>query len=370
MAKDTILVLGAGATLGGQFKLKTGGECCDPPLDNNFFQTKAVKSIFKDSEYPALFYYRRECGLETTWANMDVVAKLCFGKVISEECAWNRAQKMMNEKAKASPSYRIKMETEGIDSRVPSMAGWELLDLVYEVYKEIVPPKEESPLWQLVHRLIEKDLLKGVITFNYDTSLETLFRHHNQEFYYPCLPGQSGELPLMKLHGSLNWQYFDTPYEKSITVLGTSVKPEHFIKGYAQPEIVGPTFFKQEITIDFQSDCRARYYKTLWRFAWEQLKDAKKLVFVGFSFPQTDFHAVALFRTAHLCGLGVQQVSHCYKRDSKSCDEAEDRIEKIFKQDGRKPKFRHYSDGLELLAKQHLDELVKFLKCSFPTGDN
>jgi len=362
MAKDTILVLGTGATLGGQFKVKIGGKCYAPPLDKNFFQTEAVKSIFKECEYPALFYYQRECGLEPTWANIDLVAKMCLSKIIDEEGVWESVKNSMAEKAKGDTSYKNKMKAEKSIWRVPSMAGWELLSLIHEVYKETVPPKEKSPLWQVVSKLIEEDLLKGVITFNYDTSLETLLRRHNQGFYYPCLPSQSGGLPLIKLHGSLNWQYFHFPYEESITVVDTLVKPEHSVYGYTQPEIVGPTFFKQEITIDYQQDYRAKYYKALWRFAWEQLREMQKLVFIGFSFPQTDFHAAALFRTAHLSGLGFRRVVLCHKSDDGG--RLKDTVKKVFEQKARNgPEFNDYTCGLEILVK-NLDELVKWLQCN------
>jgi len=94
---------------------------------------------------------------------------------------------------------------------VPSMAGWELLALVSAVFRDLKCDKhKQSPLFRLIDKLRAKKLLNGIVTFNYDTSVEHIFRDNfHNSFYYPCLRhlDTTTKLPLMKLHGSLNWQF-------------------------------------------------------------------------------------------------------------------------------------------------------------------
>jgi hypothetical protein len=45
MIGNTIIVLGAGATVGGKFRVRINNTDFDPPLDENFFKTLAVKEI-------------------------------------------------------------------------------------------------------------------------------------------------------------------------------------------------------------------------------------------------------------------------------------------------------------------------------------
>jgi len=359
MEKDTVVILGSGATRGGGFKVQVGKSKIEPPLDNDFFGEEIKRLACK--KYPALSYYEPEGSLENSWANIDLVGKLCLGKVISEEHAWGSVKKKMNEKAESDSDYKNKMGRECSLWCVPSMAGWELRALVLEVYGtlNLEEERECSPLWQVVDKIQER--LLGVISFNYDTSLEMLFDGSNK-FYYPILEEAQGRLPLMKLHGSLNWQYSNLLNGQLIEVkeLGV-VKMCHSGNEYAQPEIIGPTFFKQEIALDFQKDYRARYYKNLWRCTWELLKNTRKLVFIGFSFPLTDSHAAALFRSAGLSGHGFQSVFGCYKEENKESENnLKKRITEVFQRQQERPEHGWCECGVEGLAGQ-IGELIQFL---------
>ena len=132
--------------------------------------------------------------------------------------------------------------------------------------------------------------------------MERILEANGIQYYYPLLSDKKDiELSVIKLHGSLNWQT-DTGATPLISTLSPSQTADidYGIGWYRQPEVIGPTFFKQEITFDIQRDERATYYKKLWRNAWNTLLTARNIVFVGFSFPRTDFHASALFKTACL----------------------------------------------------------------------
>lgn len=211
---------------------------------------------------------------------------------------------------------------------------------------------------------MEKELLRGVITFNYDTSLEFLSLNVSglgQFFYYPGLSNQdaSRKLPLFKLHGSLNWQTDSTNNHEPIKALEPSTNIAEMNHGYGwyrRPEVVGPTFFKQEITLDFEilGDFRAPFYKLLWRNAWDTLRNVRNLIFVGFSFPQTDFHARALFCTAHLNGNGFRHVVLCHRGNQ----DLRNAAEQVFR--GRPTKFTEFTGGLENMT-ERIDEVIALL---------
>ena len=209
--------------------------------------------------------------------------------------------------------------------------------------------------------------MDGVVTFNYDTSVEQLFPVC---FYYPRLSDDETKtkLPLIKLHGSLNWQTQVGSKTGSKTLPTTSaMRPirelaemDHGYGWYKQPEVIGPTFFKQEINLDIQDDFRARYYKDLWRFAWDKLRRASHLLFVGFSFQPTDFHASALFRTAHLSGKGISRAVLWYKK-SREDRRLGSRAREVFAGGRSKVQFKECDEGLESMA-DRLDELIAILQ--------
>ncbi len=196
--------------------------------------------------------------------------------------------------------------------------------------------------------------LRGVITFNYDTSLEQLYQGR---FYYPLLEDQNaeGRLPLFKLHGSLNWR--TDSRSGNIVALGPEqvAEMDHGDGWYCQPEVVGPTFFKQEITFDIQQDFRTRHYRRLWSNTWDLLRHARQLIFVGFSFPQTDFHAQALFRTAHLSDTGFQRVILCHRCDPNLVKTARSVFDGL-----STPELTEFQDGLGDMVVR-LDEVVALI---------
>ena len=357
-----ILVLGAGATIGGGFEIQRDGRTFKPPTDRYFFDSEVVKDIFppgiSTDRFPVLSHYRQGKELETLWAYVDLYHKLCRGGIISEESTFFNLADKINKRAANDRAYRAKMEQESRIWVVPSMGGWEMLDLVKGIFTGLRHSEPtESPLYKLGKRLKDEDLLGGVITFNYDMSLEILFL---DRFYYPLLPGQSisGRLPLLKLHGSLNWQ-FDTASDPPIFGMRdlTQVADTDYQNQsrYKQPEIIGPTFFKQEINVDTQLDPRGHFYKRLWAVAWDILRSADRLIFVGFSIPPTDFHAAALFRTAHLSGRGFRRVVLCHYHDKCLRGTAE----QVFATNS--PEISEFAEGLENMA-EHLDEVIGFLR--------
>jgi len=68
-----------------------------------------------------------------------------------------------------------------------------------------------------------------------------------------------------------------------------------------QPAIIPPTIFKQEINDD--SRIEHNLTQTIlqqWRTAITMLELADKIIFVGYSFPISDFHAKRIFQIANM----------------------------------------------------------------------
>lgn len=148
----------------------------------------------------------------------------------------------------------------------------------------------------------------SVFTFNYDPCLDDALCCSNLGFNYHLTDtNTTGELPLLKLHGSLNWvlcpvcntvtfwdigkelaevQFSRTEIEdfgRSEFKLSKVFDKQHKYKcshsGPADPFIVPPTYNKRGAhqSIEF-----------VWRAAARELADAENIYVIGFSLPATD----------------------------------------------------------------------------------
>ena len=120
---EVVLVLGAGATVGGGFQVRYKGTTWKPPMDFNFFETPVVQGILTGTDnYPVLNYYRQGNSLEANWAKVDLYYKLCNRGLITEEEAFKLLKSGMDKSA--VPGYAKKLGTETSCLAVPSMALW------------------------------------------------------------------------------------------------------------------------------------------------------------------------------------------------------------------------------------------------------
>jgi hypothetical protein len=117
--------------------------------------------------------------------------------------------------------------------------------------------------------------MDSIITFNYDTVLETL----NPDRFGVPLPGTTGverdKVPVFKLHGSWNWVFDLTTGSVSINdqAITTNLPIAIAAPGRAKARSVEATF------------------RPLWRDAREKLRHAYCVVILGYGFPKTDAEA-------------------------------------------------------------------------------
>jgi hypothetical protein len=150
-------------------------------------------------------------------------------------------------------------------------------------------------------------LSSGVITFNYDVALDISLGARRLPYTYALKPDEPG-LPLLKLHGSLNWSKTleirgEMPTLRSFD-LNSLVAPHSdpwdtkypdFVRpdiAYAawgalaegggwdpEPLIVPPTWTKGEYQ---------QLVRRVWKRAAEELEKAAYIVIIGYSLPPTD----------------------------------------------------------------------------------
>lgn len=152
----------------------------------------------------------------------------------------------------------------------------------------------------------------AVITFNYDLALDITLQYKTTPIDYALHDeGSAGLLPLLKLHGSLNWgrcscgqvhawpiakflsRYRGRPHSDDGTTrvtVGSLISEcsedyveldgsKHRIRFDALPVIVPPTWNKGDYHGELAS---------VWQRAAAELSDAENIFIMGYSFPDTD----------------------------------------------------------------------------------
>lgn len=207
-----------------------------------------------------------------------------------------------------------------------------LCNILQEVYRRIDIKRwqEEDGLLDNIKRLfgieIDSKLTTNelsIITTNYDVMIEFILSKLGWHCYLPgewdavvdekhtmsdqmCSENKTHPL-LCKLHGSLNW-YFEpndvTKFQVENAILGGDYieEPLHHkhiylpkvsfgnYKPISTPLIVPPTLFKMQTIPTF---------RVIWNEAGKALEEAEKLVFIGFSFPESDTY-IRYFLAANL----------------------------------------------------------------------
>jgi hypothetical protein len=148
----------------------------------------------------------------------------------------------------------------------------------------------ERPRWELYGGVLGGALTASsgrntVITFNYDMVIEEAFGAFGTTYdygfgkksvNYQHDPRGEVNVHLLKLHGSVNWAY-RSGKGRSFTVYGNY---GDVVKLGFVPELVPPTWRK----------VFAGPFDHVWRAAVRAIRDATRIVILGFSMPPTDVH--------------------------------------------------------------------------------
>lgn len=140
----------------------------------------------------------------------------------------------------------------------------------------------------------------SIITFNYDIALDYAFFHENITIDYALINEVTTDaIPVLKLHGSLNWGYCEkckkvsqldfNEYFSKYDCSDSSIKIGSYINEFAHScktgnysrsaAIVPPTWFKLSMYNDIYN---------VWSRAAKELSQASIIVVIGYSLPATD----------------------------------------------------------------------------------
>ncbi|GAF77716.1 unnamed protein product, partial [marine sediment metagenome] len=166
------------------------------------------------------------------------------------------------------------------------------------------------------HNIIQQNTgvnFLGYITFNYDLLLEDSLKKLGKQYHYLGVNidifdryymNFRPSILILKLHGSLNWELFSGGDD--IIFKEKSVKPKYpedsiSANSYIEPGIVPPTILKEEINSEYnESNPLKRLLINQWKYAIQLLSKADKVIIVGYSFPETDYHVHRIFQIANM----------------------------------------------------------------------
>jgi hypothetical protein len=171
--------------------------------------------------------------------------------------------------------------------------------------QKVVPPPPYSEFVEILRSLSNRNESVAIISFNYDLALDYALYFHGVRVNYCIGSGEpTGGLPLMKLHGSMNWgrcpkckvivpwqladffsqrqwSTYDLPDFVRLDVSAQLPSLVHCDNNSleASPVVVPPTWNKGKYH-DGVSD--------VWRAAATHLSEAERIFVIGYSLPKTD----------------------------------------------------------------------------------
>jgi len=223
------------------------------------------------------------------------------------------------------------------------LADYELKKLIFDVYS-IIKPQDDSKVAKF--KKIVDDA--PIISFNYDCLIDTIFQEHNIFGYNNRTNFKNNKL-IIKPHGSLGWKvkkrysvdsagnggvveiqgreisrkvssdiFSNTKVNGSLEMSFPIILPmcpskENIVAGLDSKRIEICPDNKDNKKREF-IDCVVAYAKMI-----EVIRSAKRLIFIGYSFPQMDYETVALLnlatkhsddRECHICVKG-RDIPHC-----------------------------------------------------------
>jgi len=290
LARPAVFIFGAGATRGAFHDA-----LIPPPVDNDFFdianqlQGHGTETLARRVLASVWDLYNETRGISLEQYYRDLETREGIGRFVkppNQPMRWGKRRKELEELIR-----RVYIHTT-CDTSGPSFK-----------------PKASE-----IHQQILKHLVPGdtIVTFNYDLvieeSLKQLTTWRPTDGYGVKVHGSTGEwcknwissgnqttrsreieskVLLLKLHGSINWRLYnnnqirlkDRPY---VVRRNRANKP-----GRETISILPPGWKKEGIT--------HQPFSAFWREAGTRLQNCKSIIILGYSLPETDLLAQALF---------------------------------------------------------------------------
>ncbi len=310
--KRIALVIGAGASLAQAEAVGVNDPDRLPPLDSTFFQTLAARKI--------------KVGPELTSYAVNLLGHNPF--LMTEDSPRPGMEEFFKD-----IYYDV---VSNSDDQHAQDAFRQLVDAYTTVLRrstnDVAAAGARGPLGQLIQKAGQTSSRLSLITFNHDLILENVvaetrtlkgrwcLRHgygafgHDasytlskdaERFDDPRLCRHQRPIRIYKLHGSLNWYFdLDDPDDDRAALLGER-RHDQMIRitrrrqipqrlrhdgKPARPVVVPPVYVKQPFLETFM--------RPVWREAAEDIARADRILFFGYSLPQTDIEAEKLFQRA------------------------------------------------------------------------
>ena len=186
-------------------------------------------------------------------------------------------------------SERVRAPSTSPQLRTYSLKMWEaLVAEIGTVFRRF----HANAATRKTYRTLRRNHIRSfdvVVSFNYDTVFEDSLTN-DEPWAYEGLSSTEGTIPVLKPHGSVNWSLLDngsigvrTSAPRAIVVAPTHLK---FIA--ANPNVERPFGGYLDQSKQIQS---------IWAEMEAQMKAARALVFIGYSFPVADLYFSSVLRS-------------------------------------------------------------------------
>lgn len=156
---------------------------------------------------------------------------------------------------------------------------------------------------------------------------ESGLKRPSPEGYGGGLKLNEGKIPLLKIHGSLNWLYCPKCNEVDITVRGKGAEELADSDCYCFNKNCTSKYESLLITPTMYKNYENRIIKEIWNCAEHQLIDADSLVFVGYALKDEDYEIRCLLMKAMLSRSdGYKKVTVIERKPETNNDTAELKI--------------------------------------------
>jgi hypothetical protein len=281
-----IFFLGAGASLGaGACAVIQGGNTLPIPTQSSFWDVFIRFCVSKNNRKTIeSFLFTYFLGYSRVPAKLSAAKRRELLSAVDVEEVFT----FLSERAQA-PATTPSMRTY-------TKKVW--LALVEEIQNVFGHFKANTKTRNL-YRLLLKNHIRSwdsVVSFNYDT----IFEHSlpkRQSWHYSAVSKDSDGLRILKPHGSINWE---------------DSSPIKIVKDPKRALVVAPTHLKfiqttsvsataDSTTEDSEADTgyldHAEGLTNVWSNMEEEMKAAKVLVFIGYSFPVADLYFSSVLRS-------------------------------------------------------------------------
>ena len=274
-----VYVLGAGASFGaGASAAVQGGGRLPIPTQATFWETFlrfcAGKKNRKEIESFLFRYflnYRRVPTRLRAAAKRKLLANVDVEEVFT----------FLSERARA-PSTSVQLRTY-------SLRVWAaLVAEIGNVFRHFEPNHSTRKVFRafVKNHFRSRDV---VVSFNYDTTFEASLQS-KRKYSYSGVADTASTLPILKPHGSVNWELGS---DGSVNV----------VENPRQSVIVAPTHLKFVALSDAADGGGTGYLdqaqplRQVWTQMENQMKAARALVFIGYSFPIADLYFSSILRS-------------------------------------------------------------------------